>query len=48
MKVLEKLRQKRLRQLVCDHEWAALKTSVREYRSVVVYKCKKCGKMRVE
>jgi len=44
MKVLEELRLRRLKQLTCDHEWLL---EVVEYE-LLVYKCAKCGKMRVE
>jgi len=44
MKVLEELTLKRLKQLACDHEWLL---EVVGY-GLLVYKCAKCGKMRVE
>jgi len=44
MKVLEGLRLKRLRQLACDHEWLLETFSY----GLLVYRCAKCGKVRVE
>jgi len=44
MKVLEELMAKRLKQLACDHEWSL---EVVGY-GLLVYRCVKCGKTRVE
>jgi len=44
MKVLEELRLRRLKQLACDHEWLF----EAEGYGLRVYKCTKCGKVRVE
>jgi len=42
--VLEELMAKRQKQLACDHEWLL---EIVEYE-LLVYKCAKCGKIRVE
>jgi len=44
MKVLERLMLKRLKTLNCDHEWVFEAESY----GLLVYRCVKCGKTRVE